>query len=341
MNSKMGYYITCLLSGAIELGTIFVGIKYGFPLTGILGLALAYQSGNVFRFFVNKKISKYQTIFVLVTLILGFVLLLNKTNPSISWFILCVYYLLYSTFLQNIRSVVQGDIPRWKKRSCRVIGFMLSFTFYLFPNALLIITSALLLYFSIKEEKFHYEGWIKSWINGEYRHRICWTMVTHQAHYFVYNYVLLYLIFEHFLNPIVAAGCFVANWIPYTITEPMVKKMKWNCWYKIAVLAHLFNSAVLLGMYVFYDVNIYISVLLWVLTGFGGGNVFCVKKALSEKTVYEKTVWNFSEQIGHILGVSVAIVLCMSGIKYSLTMIASMFFAVITIPILAKEYGKQ
>ena len=54
-DSNSSYYITCLMSGAIELGAVFLGMKMGYSLLGIIGLALAYQLGNVFRFFCNEK----------------------------------------------------------------------------------------------------------------------------------------------------------------------------------------------------------------------------------------------------------------------------------------------
>lgn len=57
--------------------------------------------------------------------------------------------------------------------------------------------------------------------------------------------------------------------------------------------------------------NIYYTVALWVLTGFGGDNVFCIKKALSDKVKYDKNAWFLFEQIGHIVGVTFALTIAM------------------------------
>ena len=56
------YYITCLMSGIAELGSVFWGIRYGLSIPQILGLALAYQLGNILRFLVTPKIAKLQNV---------------------------------------------------------------------------------------------------------------------------------------------------------------------------------------------------------------------------------------------------------------------------------------
>lgn len=339
--SKLTYYITCLISGMVELGTVFLGAKLGLPLVAILGLALAYQFGNILRFFVNKKIAEIQNIVVAVVFVLSLIIACAQKWYALSYLCLILYYILYSTFLQNIRSAVQGEIPRWKKRSCRVLGFVLSSLFFVLPIPLLIICAAILLYYSIILEKFDYEGWLKSWKEGKIGSRICLAMVTHQAHYFAYNYVVLYLVLSHFNNPYIAAACFAANWIPYTITEPLVQKLKWEKWFMIAVFAHVFNALVLLGMLLFFNFNIGISIGLWVLTGFGGGNVFCIKKALASTVIYDKNVWSFSEQIGHILGVITALILTVLSIPGEYTMVAAVVYALLTVPIIVRKSGKR
>ena len=73
--SKYSYYITCLMSGMVELGTVFLGITLHFNLTLIIGLAMAYQLGNILRFFVTEKIAKYQTLFSAITLLLSLIVL--------------------------------------------------------------------------------------------------------------------------------------------------------------------------------------------------------------------------------------------------------------------------
>lgn len=328
------YYITCLMSGIAELGSVFWGIKYGFSIPQILGMALAYQLGNILRFFATPKIAKLQNVICIFVCITSVSLWLLDKDSLFGYAATFLMFMLYSTILQNIRSAVQGNIPRWRKRSCRVLGFTASAIVYINPMIIFFILSLALLYFSIKLPKFSYDQWLINWKNGKYGPKVAWAMVTHQAHYFAYNYILVVLTMMYFQNSLVTTLWFAGNWIPYTITEPLVKKLNWNKWYFIAISAHIFNSVILLGMFFGYGYNIYITVGLWVLTGFGGGNVFCIKKALEKKVKYEKSVWSFSEQIGHICGVLSALILSLVSDKVEYSMIVAVVFALLTVPII-------
>lgn len=166
--SNSSYYITCLMSGTIELGAIFLGMKIGYSLPGIIGLALAYQLGNVFRFFVTKKISTYQNHIVLLAILLSASVLVIHNMDTIVYICLCLTLLLYSTVLQNVRSAVQGNIPRWKKRSCRVLGFVMSALLYVWGPVLLLILCVILLLYSISLDHFYYDDWLNNWIKGKY-----------------------------------------------------------------------------------------------------------------------------------------------------------------------------
>lgn len=339
--SKYSYYITCLMSGMVELGTVFLGITLHFNLTLIIGLAMAYQLGNILRFFVTEKIAKYQTLFSAITLLLSLIVLFTPDMEMVQFSTACIMLILFSTILQNIRSAVQGNIPRWKKRSCRVLGFILSSIVYSLGPVSLVAASLILLFYSMSLEHFYYDNWYINWKAGNYGRKICWAMVTHQAHYFAYNYIMLFLTVTYFKNPYISAMWFAANWIPYTITEPLVQKLKWDKWFTIAIGAHVFNAVVLISMYCTLDLSFHTSLCLWVLTGFGGGNVFCIKKALAPVIVYDKNVWSFSEQIGHILGVFVALIIAFIGIPEKSSLLAAVFFALATIPIIMYTYRRN
>lgn len=333
-NTKLSYYITCLISGMVELGTIFLGINLNYSLIAIIGLALSYQLGNIVRFFVTKSIARYQTFFSILLLVLSGFCSFVCLSDYLRYIILFATLMIFSTLLQNVRSAAQGNIPRWQKRSCRVIGFVLSAIFYFGGLPIVFFLSIILLVYSIILNHYYYDHWITNWVSGKYGKRVCWAMVTHQAHYFVYNYVMLFVTMKYYQSPFISTIWFAANWIPYTITEPLVHKLKWDKWLIISICAHLFNAFVIFGMYWFYNKSMIITLSLWVLTGFGGGNVFCIKKALSKKTVFNKDVWSFSEQIGHILGVGIALVIVSFCIDERYTLIMSSVLALLTIPII-------
>lgn len=330
----LAYYITCIVSGMVELGSVFWGIRNGFGLVGIMCFALAYQIGNILRFFVTPRIARFQSYIVALALALSVLLLFVDASSPLGSAMALLMFALFSTMLQNIRSASQGDIPRWQKRSCRVVGFVLSALIYVFPGELMILLCGVLLLFSLRLKKYSYDSWLKKWILGEHGNRICWAMVTHQAHYFAYNYLMVALVMHYFNNPLITTLWFAANWIPYTITEPLVHKLRWNKWYVVAIGAHYFNALVLLGMFLFVERNIYVALCLWILTGFGGGNVFCIKKALAIRVTYNKSVWSFSEQIGHVLGVLTAILLVAAGCNIKYSMLVAAIYALLTVPII-------
>ena len=330
----MIYYITCLMSGIVELGSVFWGISQEYSVVKIIGIAMAYQMGNILRFAVTPKIAKFESILAGIVLLLSIGIPFLPSHSAIQYSATLVIFMLFSTVLQNVRSSVQGNIPRWQKRSSRVVGFVLSSIVYVANIQSMIALSLLLLLFSLKTDNYSYDNWLSNWSRGVYGERVCWSMVTHQAHYFAYNYILLIIVMSTFHNPLIATICFALNWIPYTITEPLIQKLRWKKWKELSIFAHLFNAVVLTAMYFIITKNIYYTVALWVLTGFGGGNVFCIKKALSDTVKYDKNVWSFSEQIGHIVGVSSALIISLVCSELRVSMIIAALYALLTIPII-------
>lgn len=340
MQKHVPYYITCIISGMVEIGTIFWGINKEYSIEAILGLAIAYQLGNVLRFFVDETKSRYQTYVTIFIVLLNVILNIigNNTLECISYIIEFIMFMLFSIVLQNIRSAAKGNVPRWKKRSCRVVGFVLSAIFWSLGPQIMLLISIQILYYSIKLDKHYYDNSIIQ-MNFENSSSIYWSMVTHQAHYFTYTYIIVILVMKYYNNPWITAVWFAANWIPYTITEPLIKKTNINSWYLISVIAHLFNAIVLILMLLLYNKNITLMLCFWILTGFGGGNVFCIKKTIFSNKEYDEYRWNLSEQIGHVLGVGMAILLAVLNLElYALILAAA--FALITIPIIKYEKGK-
>lgn len=80
--------------------------------------------------------------------------------------------------------------------------------------------------------------------------------------------------------------------------------------------------------------------MLYLLTGFGGGNVFCIRKALKPKVDYHDNIWMLSEQIGHMLGL-VACLIMVILIGYNYTLLLGAAFALATIPIIVGTIKKK
>lgn len=298
------FYLTCVFSGIIELGAILWGLGHGFSVTWSLGLAVAYQIGNILLFFIDEKIRKRQTYilfcFVVITVAMQF-----PNNPTIEYILAFLTFAGLSTIIQTMRSAVKSKEPRWRKRCFRVVGFVLSAVMYGYGNEVLLIISIALFALSIVTPKFDDSCWIKKLVKGEYGdNRICVTMVIHQMHYFSYCYAMLVIATMFYNNSWIATLWFIGNWIPYIITEPLIKYSKKEKWMTFLIAGHVLVAGLLIAMYLAVKQgNVSLAMLLWVFTGFGGGNVFCIKKSLEPVKQYHNMVWVFSENIGHILGV--------------------------------------
>lgn len=330
----------------VELSTILWGLSKGFALDKCVLLAFSYQLGNVGLYLIKKRTSSLVPYAEIVAAALGVATLFLENNSSALLIASAIMYVLLSTCIQLTRESVKKEVEnlkKWKKRSFRVIGFGSSAIMYTVAGTyILVACSFVLLVFSFLIPRFGFDEWQNRIKTHEIKNPVCIAMIAHQAHYFVYTYVLFGLVICHYKNSVIPVLWFVANWIPYTITEPLVQKLKLKNYYAIGILAHLFNGFILIAMWILsIRGNILGTVLLWMFTGFGGGNVFCVKKALSITKEYDHDTWMFSEQLGHILGMvnCVAIIYCFD---YEATILAGGGFALMTIPvIILTVYGKK
>ena len=349
-NLGIFYYYISFLSGVVELGSLFWGLSRGYSLFPIIGLVTAYQLGNVLQYFVPKKIEHYSQYFLCVALGTCIAAGVVGNQSMMQYIFMAVTLLVGSTFLQLEREAVKIKVEeweKWKKRAFRVLGFFASATIALSCGTwILCVILVSLIVIGFISEDFGYDDWFSNFKKKDVEApKVCWSMVTHQAHYFVYTYVLCAMVFYHSGNAFWAAVCMVMNWIPYTITEPLVKVLKIEKYYGyISICAHLFNCMVLAGVYVcLVKGSIPAAVLLWMLTGFGGGNIFCVKKYLKSNIDYDNDTWMFSEQVGHILGMVTCMIIVVF-FKPEYTMLAAAFFALITAPIISitmMYYGKR
>lgn len=301
------FYVTCIFSGMIEVGAVLWGIGAGYSVEGALGLAIAYQIGNILLFFLNKKLRRMQGLFAAIACLfaVGIIVLDNPLYRYISAFI-C--FALLSTIIQTLRSAVKSKEPRWRKRCFRVTGFLISAVMYNYGAYVLAGISVMTLILTLLCPKYEDDCWLTKLIHGQYgKNRICWAMTVHQMHYFVYCYSMLLISLLVYDSPFAASFWFVANWIPYILTEPLVKLTKTKAWLHFLVGGHILVAVLLVGMYITVEQYSLVAMILWALTGFGGGNVFCIKKSLLKYKEYHDQVWVFSENVGHLLGVVFAL----------------------------------
>lgn len=334
------YYYISFLSGVVELGCVFWGLRKEFSMLMIVGLVFAYQLGNIIQYYIPKKVEHYSQYYLMGSLLTCILGEFTSEYVVVQYILAFVTLLIDSTFLQLERESVKGIVKeweKWKKRACRVVGFFVASAMYSdFGTWILALSILTLIIIGFIGPDFGYDRWFSNFTKkGQTEPKICLAMITHQAHYFVYTYVLCMFVYYEYNNALIASIWFVLNWIPYTITEPLVKVLKIEKYYNtIGIVAHIFNGIVLIGVFLFLDnSHILAAVLLWMLTGFGGGNIFCVRKGMSKYVNYDNDTWMYSEQVGHVLGMISCIILVAFNIP-EYTMIASAVFAFVTVPII-------
>ena len=338
------YFISCFLSGMIELGTILWGIKNDFSVIQCVGIAFAYQMGNIILYFITKKTSQCKVVLLPLSIVLGISSIFLQNDKKTLYIVALLMFMFLSICIQLTRESVKRQIKglkKWQKRSCRVVGFFASAIMFTNLGTYVYILCAVMLFiFAFIIPTFGFDEWHRKVRSKEIKSPVCYAMITHQAHYFVYTYVLLVLVYMHYQSAIIASIWFVANWIPYTITEPLAKALKIDkYYYPMGIIAHFFNGVILITMWAFsIKDNIFMTALFWMLTGFGGGTVFCVRSAIAKVKKYDNDSWMFSEQIGHILGMVACVIICLFNLKA--TMLAGAFFALITIPIIIATIKK-
>ena len=151
------------------------------------------------------------------------------------------------------------------------------------------------------------------------------TMVLHQAHYFSYCYAIPLLVARNDLGGMPFVGLwFAVGWISYLSAEALWRRFPP---YRVFVIGHL-CLVLLLGLLAVLNSLPWAVVVIWALSGLGGGSVYCL-------TIMHKAVGlrherlERAEDAGHVLGVVAALtfVLLLNGNVAFLPALASAWAA--------------
>ena len=123
-------------------------------------------------------------------------------------------------------------------------------------------------------------------------------MALHNAHYFAYAFTIPFLFIQGGLPVWLAGAAFFAGWIAYNSYDTLVKP-RWP----VFAAGHLLVAASLIGLY--FTNSISLMILLWFLTGVGGGTAYMLKPLLDIKKNEQLKDLQTAEGIGHVLGIIV------------------------------------
>ena len=374
------FYLLSLLTGILECGWILNGICHSLPLWHILCYPLAYHLGNLFpKPFAVKKIiiSSMCIASLLITINLFF--LKKTTMPDIfqfmEWSGTCLRLFMLSAVIQSVRSDMKQKGNRLLKRVARVGGFLLSVLAIWIPEILFfgatVIAFFALPYYRQKPHLTCMEN------QGGYSS----VMIFHQLHYFFYAHITLaavsiglgkgtsplpFLDYVFNRNP-QAVGCILAillfcgtwitymsvepvgcilaillfcgTWITYMSVEPVLSRLT----NKVTLVFYIGHSVICLLLLIMSRVTVGTEfIILWLLTGFGGGTVYTISARAKSKGTFDKSSMTVAENIGHTLGLlaSVVVAACFGDNSPSMMLVhgsVSAFFAIISMTLTIRK----
>lgn len=294
----VSFLLLSLLSGVIELGSVFLGIRLGVSVAGIFLLPFWYQMGNLLMNYLPRNETFYFIMFV--TVASGTI----SNNFSWSYIVFASQLVITSYFIQAACEKSKKSCPTWLKRAFRIGGFAISPVLVLYNGQPILIASTL---FSVML-LLRGAATVETTSNKKKYFGISFVMIFHQIHYFVYTYIIPIYLYQRTGSFIIVAILFATTWIVYLFPQTIVEKYDIMKYKTVFFVGHSF-LAICLGLMTWMaNAGFAKGVLFcWLFTGFGGGTVFCIKH-LSSK--YEQINMDLSENIGHVMGPALAILIC-------------------------------
>lgn len=304
------FLLLSLLSGVIELGTVFLGIKQGASVSEIILLPFWYQMGNLLMNYFPRNKTFYCIMFITV--------FSGTISNSFSWsYIVFASQLVITSYcIQAAREKNKKNCPTWLKRAFRIGGFAISPILVLYNGQPVLIASTLFSVILLLKGT----AIVQTTSNKKKCFGISLVMVFHQIHYFVYTYIMPIYLYQKTGSFIIVAISFAVTWIVYLSPQTIVEKYDIMKYKTLFFVGHSFLAICLGFMTWMANAGFTKGVLVcWLLTGFGGGTVFCIKH-LSSK--YEQINMDLSENIGHVMGPALAVLLCFYAPDIETTVLA-------------------
>lgn len=348
------FYLLSMITGILECGWIAFGLVRGLALWQILCYPLSYHFGNLFPkpFSLPKNVL---FLFCSVSMIVAVVLSAIPVPEAVSFILTCLCLFLLSAVIQSVRDSMKIDGNRLFKRIFRVTGFALAPLAAFIPEIMLFSAVAIAFYgltkYTDRQFRFTSPGF-----QGEYS----LVMLFHQLHYFFYAHITLAAVslalskqppvikaleYAFTRNPAVfgslaGALLFCGTWVTYMSVEPVASCLT----KKIMPVFFIGHSAVfvlLLSMSFVADTTLFL--VLWLLTGFGGGTVYTITTKAKQSGKYNKDSMTVSENLGHTFGLFVAVIVSALFGTYSpsIMLVCGAFSAVAAILCMIVTTGKE
>lgn len=209
---------------------------------------------------------------------------------------LSLVYMIFSLSMMKIRDAARVYSSKRVKVYGRALGFLLAPFNY--PYVFLIMTILLVIIAYIKRASFYDDTSHKFYSIKSRTNRLSYAIMgVHHAHYFVYAYTILFIFSQHETIPIFLIGLiFYLGWAAYNAYEKLLKP-RWIYF----IIGHIIAALSLLGLY--FSNNTFITLVLWFMTGLGGGTIYMVNDLIIDKGKNTSRELRIAEGIGHLTGI--------------------------------------
>lgn len=281
----------------LELGPIAALLRSNAGLMAILLAGLAYQIGNALP--RPPASIGAPPLFLVLTCGALAMLLVEVGDPG--WFVAVG---VFSWSLQGMRrrfgSTEGDDLPSTaQKRTARVVGFVLATALpakFWIPAVWL--TSIAPLVWRASAAVRSPTGRTKWKV-----HPLEVIMILHQSHYFSYCYALPLLFDQSALGGTPFVGTwFACGWVSYLLAEAIWQRFSPM---RTFLVGHVCLAVLLVAMAIFAHFPWFL-VVLWILSGLGGGTVYCLT-ILHRAEGRPHRRLEVTEDVGHLLGVLVSV----------------------------------
>lgn len=307
------YLALSTITALLECGSIFLGIHLGYSSGQILLLCFAYQFGNLFSSGFNFD-RRHMTAICGLSCLLLIPAFLIHGHLWVRHGLLFLGIALLSIALQHARCWVKGRVSTVSKRLARMAGFLLSPVMGCLPIPVLSLC-CIAVFWSLQHGK--------PGESSELNHAACFhemrtnsvyhIMLWHQLHYFTYAYGVILVFFYATGHALLTMLFFSCTWLTYLMTEPLLHALfpthDNHSNRRYLLIGHVFLLVILLLLPIVRSMAHF--VVLWILTGFGGGTVFAITALCKESSGFRKEVLDYTENIGHFSGSGLAAALAL------------------------------
>ncbi|MGR8922320.1 hypothetical protein ACU8MB_00990 [Rhizobium leguminosarum] len=284
------------VSSLMELGPIAWLLIASESFTAIIFAGLAYQIGNV----ASRLQRALPWPYIFLLSILGALALAFFPIASGIWFLgLATLSWALQVVRRHFKTEEGADLPSTaQKRTARVAGFVAA-TLLPCLISLTVVVLAIGIALTLSPNKITPRPKRRLGL----RHPLEWLMLVHQVHYFAYAYAIPYLLSGPALGNVPMVGIwFACGWISYLSAEALWRRFSPPL---VFILGHLLLAFILCLLAGTGDRPLAV-VVLWVMSGFGGGTVYCLTLLHHQQGVAPERMER-AEDLGHMLGVATAL----------------------------------